>query len=197
MTAEQFSTFWATTYPATLPLGHNLKKAYRDRWFRIHSLPESKKYASTQAEWQVLLDRQNGIITDLLGESGPILLVTGEYRHEGIPFESALEETALANYSFVTVADVFDLHQSSPAHYDAGDFYQVSFSEQRWQSGKFNEMLRAIANDEMRAFFVSIVNNCIVAPYDGGIDFILHDTATRNHYREKYAAWLSSHPEGF
>mgnify|MGYP000411485810 CR=1 FL=1 len=51
---------------------------------------------------------------------------------------------------------------------------------------KHNDLLRAIANDETRALFVSVEKNVLVAPYDGGIDLILKDSETRDNYKKKY-----------
>ncbi|MDJ1503014.1 DUF3885 domain-containing protein [Xanthocytophaga agilis] len=67
MTKEQFTIFWSSTFPDTLPISHYFKYDYSDRWFRIHSLPESKRYADNEEEWNILLHRQNTIISDLLG----------------------------------------------------------------------------------------------------------------------------------
>jgi hypothetical protein len=39
------------------------KRDYSDRRFRIHNLPESKRYAENDAEWKILLSRQNKTIT--------------------------------------------------------------------------------------------------------------------------------------
>lgn len=78
MTAEEFDTFWTSTYPNTVLISYYFKHDYADRWFRIHSLPELKRYAEDEKEWQLLLDRQNTIITDLLGSGEEFLLVTGD-----------------------------------------------------------------------------------------------------------------------
>ncbi|WP_425586206.1 DUF3885 domain-containing protein [Streptomyces sannanensis] len=43
---------WESNWPGTLPLGHLLRSAWPDRWVRFHSLPESKRYADTEAEFK-------------------------------------------------------------------------------------------------------------------------------------------------
>ena len=48
MTSEQFNTFWALNFADTIPIQHYFKHDYSDRWFRIHSLPESKRYADNE-----------------------------------------------------------------------------------------------------------------------------------------------------
>ena len=79
MTAAQFNAFWRTAYPETGPISHLFRHAYPDRWLRIHSLPELQRYATTAADWRILFNRQQYLLTDLLGNNKEILLVTGAY----------------------------------------------------------------------------------------------------------------------
>ena len=65
-----------------------------------------------------------------------------------------------------------------------------------WTYGGHDKLLRIIADDEVRAFFVSFENGIIVAPYDGGVDVIAKDTAMRDLYKEKYKEWLSEREDG-
>jgi hypothetical protein len=67
-------------------------------------LPGSKRYAKTKAEWDILLSRQNELLTDLLGDNAEILLVTGDYYNEGINELHPISEVKLiANISFVSL----------------------------------------------------------------------------------------------
>ncbi len=196
MTKEQFNTFWSSTYPGTIPISHYFKHDYADRWFRIHSLPESKRYAETEEEWEMLLHRQNTIITDLLGNSN-FLLVTGDYSWDDHTELHPLDEIkSIAEIPFVLL-DPIDLHKLRPEEYEPKQFYTPQFSEQTWQATKFDNLLKDIAKDRVRAFFISRENNCIVAPYDGGIDIVLKDIETRTNYEAKYKDWLSAREDGF
>jgi len=197
MTAEDFKIFWNSSYPETVPISHYFKHDYPDRWFRIHSLPDSKRYADNDNEWNILLQRQNQIITDLLGENSNFLLVTGEYTMEGYTELHPLTEVdPISKIPFTTLAEI-DLNNLSPDNYDPGAFYHPMFSEQIWEPKKFDNLLREIAYDNLRAFFVSIEKELMVAPYDGGIDFILKNSETRDFYKKKYSTWLSSRQDGF
>jgi hypothetical protein len=89
------------------------------------------------------------------------------------------------------------LHKLSLDEYDEGQTFRPAFSETVWNSSKHDLLLKEIANDGARAFFVSLDNKVIVAPYDGGIDFILKDTETRNIYKQNYKEWLSEREDGF
>lgn len=196
MTAEEFEKFWTSTYPHTILIPHYFKHDYVDRWFRIHSLPESKRYAEDEEEWQLLLDRQNTIITDLLGNGEEFLLVTGDAEMEGYTELHPISEVkSIQDFSFTFLTPI-DLHKLNPEEYEKGHIYKPMFSEQIWQPNKFNDLLKDIANDELRAFFVSTHNNCIVAPYDGGIDFIVRDRQTKEALRKKYKEWRSDREDG-
>ena len=65
-----------------------------------------------------------------------------------------------------------------------------------WQANEHNDLLKKIADDEVRAFMISFEQNIIVAPYDGGIDFIIFDKTKRNALRDKYKDWLSPREDG-
>jgi len=196
MTADQFTDFWNSVYPGTLPIPHDFKYDYSDRWFRIHSLPGSKRYPENDEEWQILLGRQNEIISDLLRDSSRILFVTGEFTSENHIELHPLEKVhSITNLSF-TLLDPMDLHELNPEEYETGQYYLPRFSEQNWEPGKFDEILKDIADDNLRAFIVSTDKVLVVAPYDGGMDFILEDTKTRDAYKAKYSDWLSSREDG-
>ena len=197
MTAEQFNTFWALNFAETIPIQHYFKQEYTDRWFRIHSLPESKRYADNEQEWNILLDRQNRIITDLFGDNTKLLLVTGDYNYNP-PHDSHITkvENAFKKYSF-TGLDEIDLHKLSPNEYDESQTYRPAFSEIIWNTKGHDPLLIEIANGVVRAFFVSFDGKIIIAPYDGGIDFILKDTKTRDIYKQKYRKWLSERDDGY
>jgi len=196
MTKEEFQTFWLTTYPKTKPIPHLFKEDYSDRWFRIHSLPESKRYAETAEEWNLLLSRHNQIITDLLGNNAQVLLVTGEYNWgESRTTYITDEEIVFRPYHFIRI-DNIDLFQLNSEDYYEHEIYRPAFSETIWNAVQHDNLLKEIATDNIRAFFISQDKGIIVAPYDGGIDFILKDSDQRDHYKNKYKEWLSFREDG-
>ncbi len=194
MTTAQFDKCWHDTYPEVIPLAHYFRHVYPDRWFRIHSLPDSQRYAYTEAEWAILLERQNTLLTDLLGDKSAVVVVSGEYQFEDM-INTDLASDTLTALPF-SLAKSVDLHKFDPANYETGSFYQPMFNVQTWQPNRFDELLKEIADDQTRAFFISWQNACIVAPYDGGVDVLLKDSPTRDYYREKYKSWLSPYASG-
>ena len=85
---------------------------------------------------------------------------------------------------------------NTPDEYDNGGIYIPAFAGTIWQQNKHDKLLRDIAVENVRAFFVSIDKNLLIAPYDGGVDFILKDTMTRDIYKLKYKDWLSEREDG-
>ncbi|MDB4915783.1 MAG: hypothetical protein JWM95_3427, partial [Gemmatimonadetes bacterium] len=68
---------WPEWYPDAPPVGFLLREAYPDRWLRIHSLPEAKRYPTSGFDYAELLRRHNSVAADVLGLDTPcaILLV--------------------------------------------------------------------------------------------------------------------------
>lgn len=58
---------WTEKWPGH-PAAADLKHRFRDRWVRFHSLPESKRYPETDAEYEVLLSRHHTVLGELAGQ---------------------------------------------------------------------------------------------------------------------------------
>ncbi len=67
---------------------------------------------------------------------------------------------------------------------------------EKWKKESRNEILKAIADDEIRAMFVSPSKKCVIAPYDGGVDVIVDSTQKRDRLKVKYKDWLSDREDG-
>lgn len=198
MTASDFQRLWDAVSPKTAPIPYTLKFAYPDRWFRIHSLPGSKRYAETPEEKSILLGRQNELMTDLLGSDAAAVLVTGDYC-SSLPAAAhiTIRDPLFHPYAFTQVEPV-DLHAYYPEEdFGPGRLYRPAFAETFWSPHRHDPLLMGIADDVQRAVFISPANHAVVAPYDGGIDCILKDTAARDVYKVKYKEWLSPRDDGF
>jgi len=192
MTEEEFNKYWETKYPESPPIKHELKWIYKDRWFRIHSLPESKRYAETDAEYQIILDRQNKLINDLFGEENKIIISFGLYTDE-ITNDNYTELTEFGEFKKV---QKINLHKIRPEYYKHGEFFAIYIKNDFWKSEAKNEILKAIANDEIRAMFICPSRECIIAPYDGGVDIVVKSIEKRNELKNKYKDWLSERKDG-
>ena len=192
MTEIEFIDYWDKEYPEAFPIGHELKWVYQDRWFRIHSLPESKRYAETEDEYKIILDRQNQLIEDLIGEGTEIAISFGLYTDD-ITNDSYKELTDFGEFRKVLT---IDLQKERPKEHEDETYFDIYAMIDIWHKDNKNEILKAIADDEIRALFICPSKHCIVAPYDGGVDIFVDSTTKRNELKAKYSDWLSEREDG-
>jgi hypothetical protein len=118
-------------------------------------------------------------------------MVTGEYNWgDNRQIHITDEEEIFKPFSFVQL-DTIELNKIDTAQCNEPTIYKAAFTQIIWKPGYHDKILREIANDNIRAFFISFDKNVIVAPYDGGIDFILKDILIKENYKNKYSQWLS------
>lgn len=190
MTPQQFSEFWNKYFPLCPPVGYMLRSAYADRWFRIHTLPESKRYAETEREYEEILYRHNILLTELFGEGEPILLVATGY--SSTPELEQPENMPIGIDSFTHIGVV-------PMHIleDGARYWHIWVAELCWQLHGFDSLLKSVADDEIEnVMFIRSHEPVVYSPYDGGADIILMTPEERDRYRQQYTSWLSKHPEG-
>lgn len=60
---------WEQRWPGSWPEADKLRGLFPDRWVRFHSLPGSKRYPDTEAEYEILLDRHHGVLVELAGST--------------------------------------------------------------------------------------------------------------------------------
>ena len=192
MNCEEFNKYWDLNYPKSNPIGYELKGVYSDRWLRIHSLPESKRYAETEDEYQIILNRQNKLISELIEENSKIIIVTGQYKKE-LTIETSNE---FSDFGKFEICRTIELHKMYPEQYDIDFFYDVYFRPDIWKWNSKNKILKSIANDEFRAMFISPKGNCVLVPYYGGMDIIVSSENKRDELRVKYCDWISERKDG-
>lgn len=185
--------WWATNFGAKVPLGWMLRQEMPARWMRIHSLPESKRHAETHAERRLLLQRQNAVARDVLGEGTPCWLVVARY---GARVPPAMHPPRLCGFdSHLSLAFSFP----DPWREDAADRSQndVWCARVQWRPRAFDALLQEIADwREAGVLWASQSSGQIFAPYDGGVDVFARTTFERDNLKWRFRAWLSEHPEG-
>ena len=192
MIAEQFRKYWSTNYPEAFPIGHELKSIYKDRWFRIHRLPDSKRYADNDEEYKIILNRQNTLISDVFGNHNDFIILVGLYT----------DDLANENYDDLDYIDKFHkvdtlaLHELRPEENEFDMYYDIFIQEANWKTSSHDDLLIKIAHDEIRAIFINLKAECIVYPYDGGVDVIFKDSQLSKKLKTKYSEWLSSRIDG-
>ena len=58
---ESLTTAWRTRWGEN-PVAYELRDRHADRWVRFHSLPQSKRYAETEDEYEIILDRHHQVL---------------------------------------------------------------------------------------------------------------------------------------
>ena len=203
MLAPDFDAYWRATYPEAVPLGHLLRTTYPRRWLRLYSLPEGQRYPADVADWHELLRRQLTVFADVVGEPAELFLVTGAYAFADSARPepgSVAADGALHGLPFTALPPVA-LHTLPPDphvpnEYQPGDVYQPVCTRLRWTAAAGEGLLRAIAQEQLRAFFVSVAYGCILAPYAGGLDVIFPGEAARNYFRDQHRPWVSPRADG-
>lgn len=188
MLQEEFNIFWENNFEETIPLNFLFRDVYKNRWLRIHSLPESKRYADDDNEMDTILFRQNQLISDEYSENEDIYIVSVEF---SIDNEEGDEEFCFyPEYNFEKTS-VLNLNTYFPLDFSSTQKLKIFVSKRKWRVNFHNNILKDIANDASIIFFVSIRNKIIFAPYDGGMDVIYQNENQKNFYKEKYIDWLS------
>jgi hypothetical protein len=194
---ECFDCFWKENYSGIVPLGYVLREFFSDRWFRIHSLPNSKRYADSEDEMQAILDRQNTLISDLIGEQNNYILLL-----------STWSETQAANcFSKCNQAIVLDsICLDGNLYCLEKGYLNMAIVHKKWEANSIDDCLKIVANEgriinfgSNESYWLLIVDtkqNRIIAPYDGGVDVFLNTTEERDSFRLKYTEWLSDHESG-
>jgi hypothetical protein len=192
MNITDFNTYWHLNYPESFPTNYELKWIYEDRWIRIHSLPDSKRYADTEAEYDTIFERQNQLINDLIGEGSEIIITFGLYTGD-ISINNYKKLTDFGEFNKV---QTIDLKKERPEEHEDDLLLDIYIKIENWRSNSKNDILRAIADDEIRAMFICPSKNCIVAPYDGGVDIIVDSSKKRDELKVQYRDWLSDREDG-
>jgi len=201
ITQKCFQDFWKSKYGEIPPLSHILREFFTNKWFRIHSLPDSKRYAENDVEMQIILNRQNILISDLFGSHKAYLLLF--YTISKKP-----ESARINQISNVIMLNNIRLDIALPEYYDYECYFVSGFVNKIWEATSIDTCLEKIANYEMITSFdacecyfshiliIDISRNRIIAPYDGGVDIFLNTQCERDFFKSKYKDWLSTHECG-
>jgi hypothetical protein len=175
---EAFLANWHDHYPCLLPIRNLLNgRNFPSRWMRIHSLPLSKRYPDTKEEWDILLDRQNRLINHLVPQETPVQWVINLIERDNYLFKS---------FNLAPLG-VFQEAEGEPE-------YDSFILETTWENDPRNPLLLMIADETLRAFMIA--PDCLIAPYDGGVDVILKDPHTCYALRRQFKDWLSKRADG-
>ncbi len=198
MDAARFKEQWRSWYGRAPPLAHLMRELHEERWLRIHSLPESRRYPDSTSDWDALLARHNTVATELLGEGGSCVLAVARFSSGDSPPPGQLHDVpgAPALTALGPVDDTWPGAEALRQSYEDSAVW-LYITELCWRRGTYDSLLRAVARDETGpVLLVSSETGRVYAPYDGGADLFFLTPGERQAARERHRAWLSSHPRG-
>jgi hypothetical protein len=185
---------WQERFPNCEPISHRVRDAFRERWVRFHSLPESKRYPEDASEYQILFQRHSCILSELLGTERRVVLLTTGYSETPEPVRTYTQLDAFDSNAtpWQTVAlHVLERDFSNP------NYWHVFASEWEWRAGLFDPLIRLVADDAVaNVMIVHPTCRWLLHPYDGGMDVIAESPAERDRLRAAHEDWLSEHASG-
>lgn len=184
---------WQARFPSCEPDQEQLRNTFTRRWVRFHSLPGSKRYPGDESEYATVLARHNLILGELATPGQRLTLLTTGYSSSPEPSRSEsiwmeLDPSAVPVRTF--------LMEEAEADFDAS-YWHVYASERDWYPGKFDELIRLVA-DDIVANVMIVPADCrwLIHPYDGGMDVIAECEEARDDLKSRHTDWLSLHPCG-
>ena len=190
-----FLESWFEYFPDAPPVSHALRTAFPNRWLRVHSLPGSKRYADTPAEYEIVLGRQNQLLDELIGRGNTFQLAYLPVEENDICFEN-YERVYSAMGPWQESTFKYESHFRSIGEESVLQGRKLRHRPMTWQNGWLDYVFKAIADDEIRALMVNMEARRVIAPYDGGVDIIAANRIERDTLKKRYSDWLSAHPKG-
>ncbi|MER5327113.1 DUF3885 domain-containing protein [Streptosporangium roseum] len=182
---ESLTTAWRTRWGRS-PIAYQLRGRHADRWVRFHSLPESKRYADTEDEYEIILDRHHRVLAELGAEEGLYVIAVYFEDEEGRISPDPRHPGAVPWLAIEPGDD-------SPFE-DAARLYVSMTSFDR---RILDPLLRGVADDEIGYAIIAPLDlRWLYHPYDGGADVITPTARDRDVLKNRHADWLSTHPAG-
>lgn len=186
---------WVAAFGDCRPVGHELRCCLRDRWFRFHSLPGSKRYAENEDEYAEVLRRHLIVLQELCqDESGAagkeLLIITASWSVNPEPTDRNANLAKLIPAVHWTSVPTDDSA-------DEGTWTHLWVPVSQPNSDVLTRLLRLVADDETAGVIItSTTMGWLYHPYDGGADVIAVTCEHRDKLRYRHQQWLPIHPSG-
>lgn len=191
-----FELFWKQRFGEVPPLGYELREAFAHRWFRIHSLPGSKRYAETPEEYETMLLRHTAVAEAVLGsdETCWLSLFVADFPDQP---DLIAQERADAATLGLTEAYVGLDHGAYRPGEDGPVPFRVFAGRTTWNAASYTGWLRAVADDDIDGLiWTNAMTGAVYAPYDGGADLIVPSAEDRVKLTKQFQFWRSDREDG-
>ena len=185
--AAHLTELWERSWPDHDPLGYVLRVQYADRWVRFHSLPESKRYAESPAEYDEIVRRHRTILHELHGSENfqTLHVIAADWDWQDLA----------AGWSKRRLPGAWPW-RGSPADDDPDGGRNYFWAASGLASKEIDALLIAVADDECRVVIGAPDLTWLYCPYDGGADVLPPSAVEPDALRERHADWLCAFPGG-
>ncbi|VXB44149.1 hypothetical protein [Aeromicrobium sp. 9AM] len=180
---------WEAKFPGVLPIGHLVRDD--ERWVRFHSLPESKRYAENESEYEELLRRHHEVLTTLSAPHTDLIAITASW--------SPTKYARSRSRALQRAAPRAELWQSVVVDPDDEDAWFTNLFVSRVENSpaSLNPLLRLVADFGTSDVLLTTPElTWLYHPYDGGADVIASSVERRDLIRQEFADWLPSNSSG-
>jgi len=186
---KAFVTVWDESF-GTLPRPLLLRERFKDRWFRIHSLPEGERHAETRREHQILLLRHNRLQASLFADDKWVIIITAG--------DSTWPPDQPRQNSLSQHPDNWHW-QSFPSEAWDPKSPQINIYARLapWKPGNFDMLISLAAEDRIDGLIIlGLHSRRLYMPYDGGADAVLGDPAEAQDFKRNFFEYLSPREDG-
>ena len=176
------SSFDTAKFSDTYPVAFAMRVAHPDTWFRIHSLPDSKRYPESDADWDILISRHRRLSSAVMGGSGRCRIHYSLFADADFPS---------------SISPSLDWRASSAIPFDDEQKVFTKTTEADWSFDTFLPWIRMRSEDELAWIaFHSLDTDAIYSPYDGGADIFSTDDRFLSDIKTEFSKWASPQPAG-
>jgi hypothetical protein len=173
--------FDASEFEACYPVPFLMKEYRQDWWFRIHSLPDSKRYPTTTEDWAVLMLRHQELADAVLTAGSRCRILYSQRATAPFP-QDALPAIDWKHFRSVGEDE---------------DRLACWAASIQWRFEDFAEVVRKKVEDQIvHVAFHSLQTDSLYCPYDGGADVFSLNTEFLAAIRSRFRGWRSPHPLG-
>ncbi len=144
---KKVETCWSRNFYDCPPLAHLLRQKFTDKWVRFHSLPESKRYPESEAEYLEILSRHNVILKELFGNNINLCILLTEYSEKNkakfLPEKIKKLFPSTENWCSTTYEDIY-------WHLHVANVY--------YTGSELDQLFRLVADDDQEAFNIMVID---------------------------------------
>jgi hypothetical protein len=180
---------WNSSWPGCPPVAHQLRRRFPGRWVRFHTLPGSKRYATSEAEHAEILRRHHRLLTALLKDAG-----SGDQTLVAITCSWSATAQPTPRHPAVAATMPQAAHwRSDDLAYEPGfHSWQHHFASRTGLGEPALDQLLLCVADDMTDGVIVTTTTCAWAfhPYDGGMDVFTASATARDRLAAVHAEWL-------